>query len=112
MNIFFLGTIHEDLLKIKPVKHEGNLCVIDDQIKTEVPEDESFDEDILEGVHDSTEDAIIQSVVKSEQCEVEDLIICDISSEFYCSFCDKYFETNDDLDVHKRLCLSKGEILF
>ena len=97
-------------MKIQSTKHEDEL--LNDLVKKELPEqllsnkfEESFDDD----VHDSIE----ESEAKIEHFEVEqDFSLCDISTEYFCILCEKYFETQGDLDVHKRLCVSKGESII
>ena len=99
--MFLLDVIHEDLLKIQPFKYEGDPDLTSDIVKAEVPDPllngnhELFDEDI----HDGIEDEIIKLQTKIEHCEFEqDFSLCDLST--------------DDLDVHQRLCFSKGECKY
>ena len=97
-------------MKIQSTKHENAL--LNDLVKKELPEqllsnkfEESFDDD----VHDSIE----ESEAKIEDFEVEqDFSLCDISTEYFCILCEKYFETQDDLDSHKRVCFSKGKCII
>ena len=101
-------------MKIQSTKH--NYEILNDLVKKELPEvllsnklKESFDDD----VYDSTAESIIESEVKIEHFEVEqDFSLCDISTEYFCILCEKYFETQDDLDLHKRVCFSKGKCII
>ena len=101
-------------MKIQSTKH--NYEPLNDLVKKELPEvllsnklKESFDDD----VYDSTAESIIESEVEIEHFEFDqDFSLCDISTEYFCILCEKYFETQGDLDVHKRLCVSKGESII
>ncbi len=113
--MFLLDVIGEELFKIQPLKYEGDPNLTSDIVKAEVldpllnDDHELFDEDI----HDSNEDEIIELETKIEHCKVEqDFSLCDLSTEYFCKLCEQHFETQDDLDVHQRLCFSKGECKY
>ncbi len=110
--MFLLDVIHEDLLNILPLKYEDDPNLTSALVKAEVPDPLLNDNhELFYGdIHDGNEDQIIELETKIEHCEVEpDFSLCDLSTEYFCKLCEQYFETEDDLDVHKRHCFSKGE---
>ena len=108
------------------MKYEDDLLrdLVKAEISDQLPHDDmhDFNEESIIGseaniehcevIHDNNRDLNIKSEAKIENCQVEDFSSCDISTEYFCILCEKYFETQGDLDVHKRLCVSKGESII